>query len=68
MLGRIGVALLWGAGCYVAAVVVTYFLISQFSGNAHDRSMEAGMTAFFIVGPLAGIVGCIVTFIRHKSD
>lgn len=66
MLGRIGRALLWGVGCYVVAVMVTYFLISQFSRNTHDRSMEAGMTAFFIIGPLAAIVGGSVAFVRHK--
>lgn len=66
MLGRIGMALLWGAGSYIVAVLVTWFLISKFSRNTHDRSMEAGMTAFFIVGPLAAIIGGIVAFIRHK--
>lgn len=45
MPGRIGIALLWGAGTYAVAAGVTYFLIAQFSRNTHDRSMEAGMTA-----------------------
>ena len=66
MLGRIGMALLWGVGCYIVAALIGYFLISKLSTNTHDRSMEAAMTAFFLIGPLGAIIGAIVAFVRHK--
>ena len=35
-------------------------LVSLFSGNVHDRSLETSMTAAFVTGPLGAIVGMFV--------
>ena len=35
-------------------------LISLFSGNVHDKSLETSMTAAFVTGPLGAIVGMFV--------
>lgn len=46
---------------YVVGALVGYALVSGLSSNAHDRSVEAAMTAAFVAGPggagLAGIAG-----------
>lgn len=46
---------------YVVGALVGYALVSGLSGNTHDRSVEAAMTAAFVAGPagavLAGIAG-----------
>jgi hypothetical protein len=40
-----------------------YWLIQLFSGNTFDRSMEAGMTAVFAIGPLGAVVGLVTGLI-----
>jgi len=34
-------------------------LVSMFSSNTHDRSLEAAMTGAFFIGPICGILGFI---------
>jgi hypothetical protein len=41
-----------------------YFLISWFSSNTHDRSVEAAMTAAFVFGPFAALIAFIVGVVR----
>ena len=53
-------------GCYLAGAVVGYFLTTTLSSNSHDKQMEASMTAAFFFGPVAGIIGFIVNFIRLR--
>ena len=45
---------------YVGAAVGGYFLVGWLSSNAHDRSVEAAMTAAFVFGPIGAIVAFIV--------
>lgn len=66
MLARIGYGVLWAFGAYILAALAAYFLIMQLSSNAHDRQMEAGMTAAFFIGPVAALLGFIVGFLRHR--
>lgn len=63
---RIGISFLWAVGCYIGAAIVGYVLIMGTSSNTHDRQMEAGMTAAFLFGPVAAIVGFIINFIRLR--
>lgn len=67
MLGRVGRALLWGAIGYVAGAVATYWLIMWLSSNAHDRSLEASMTAAFVGGPLCAVVGLVAGAVRRSA-
>ena len=50
---RFGIAMFFALVAYVAAAVAGYFLVGPFSGNTHDRSVEAAMTRAFVFGPLA---------------
>jgi hypothetical protein len=62
---RFGIALLYAIGGYVAGAVLGYFLIVQFSGNVHDRDVEAAMTSAFVAGPLGAVIAFIVGFVRN---
>ena len=64
MLKRLGVAVLWAVVAYIIGAVAGGFLVMQFSGNMHDRSMEAGMTAMFFFGPAAAVLAFFVSLIR----
>jgi len=57
---RAATGLLCAVGGYALGGLVGYFLIAWFSGNAHDRAMEAAMTGAFVVGPFAAIVAFVV--------
>jgi hypothetical protein len=65
MLLRLGRATLWAALGYVSAAVLTYVLVMWLSSNTHDRQMEAGMTAAFVVGPAAGLLGFLMGLRRR---
>ncbi len=67
---RLGIALLCAVAGYIAAAFVGYFLISWFSSNMHDRSVEAAMTSAFVLGPLGAVVAFVVGFIRggHRTQ
>lgn len=52
---------------YVAGGVLGYFLLIVLSSNQHDRDVEAAMTGAFVTGPLLGIVGAIVGFVRRPG-
>lgn len=49
---------------YLFAAGLAYFLISQYSGNKHDRAMEAIMSAIFIAGPIGAVIGGVVGFVK----
>ena len=53
---RIGIGLLSGAGGYLSGAVAGYLLVWTFSGNVHDRELEAAMTGAYIVGPAVAVV------------
>ena len=59
MLRRLGFGLLFAVVAYVAAAFASYFLISAFSSNVHDRSVEAAMTSAFIFGPVGALLGFV---------
>jgi hypothetical protein len=61
---RFGFGLLFGVAGYLIVAVAGYFLISQFSANMHDRSVEAAMTSIFVFGPIGAVLGFILGVIR----
>lgn len=65
ILKAIGIALLSGIGGYVAGIFLGILLVNLFSSNIYDKSMEAGMTGFFVVGPLLALVAAIVGFVVY---
>ncbi|HEV8501832.1 MAG TPA: hypothetical protein VGR63_09635 [Casimicrobiaceae bacterium] len=56
---RFAIGLLCAIVGYVAIAVAGYFLVSLFSPNMHDRSVEAAMTAAFVFGPIGAILAFI---------
>jgi hypothetical protein len=52
---------------YVGLALVGYALIEIFSGNRHDRSLEASMTAVFVFGPIGAIIGIVTGALLPKS-
>ena len=65
---RFFVAVLWALGAYVVVAFASYFLVLQFSPNAHDRSVEAAMTSVFFYGPVGALVGFIFAFVRGRPS
>jgi cation transporter-like permease len=65
---RFGVGVLCAIGGYLLGALVGYFLIAAFSGNTHDRSVEAAMTSAFVVGPFSAVIAFVlgVAFARRK--
>jgi hypothetical protein len=51
---------------YPLFAVVGYGTIGLFSGNHFDGSVEASMTAAFVIGPLGAIIGLITGAILGK--
>jgi hypothetical protein len=56
---RIVFALLGLLVGYPVFAFAGYWAIALFSGNMHDRSVEASMTAVFVIGPVGAIIGVI---------
>ena len=51
---------------YAAGAVLGYLAITLLSGNTHDKSLEAAMTAAFVAGPLGAIVGLVMALMRAR--
>ncbi|WP_342083732.1 hypothetical protein [Dyadobacter sp. OTU695] len=61
-------SLLIAVAAYLIAAVGGYFLITKLSSNTHDRSMEATMTAAFVLGPIAAIIAFIVAYLMLRAN
>jgi cytochrome bd-type quinol oxidase subunit 2 len=61
-------SLLIAVAAYLAAAVGGYFLITKLSANSHDRSMEASMTAAFVLGPIAAIIAFIAAYLMLRAN
>jgi hypothetical protein len=48
---------------YLVFAFAGYWAIELFSDNAFDRSLEASMTAIFVIGPAGAIFGLITGLI-----
>ena len=64
MIRRLGIGLLCAVAGYLLGAFGGGFLVSVFSSNQHDRSVEAAMTGAFVIGPLAAIVGFVAGLTR----
>jgi len=65
--GRIVRGLVFGVVGYAVGAFGGGYLVSVLSSNQHDRSVEAAMTGAFVLGPIVGLVACIVGVVRTKS-
>jgi len=63
---RFGIGILFGIGGYIIMAVAGYFLVEMFSGNTHDRDVEAAMTSVFFWGPIGGIAAFIAGMVWGK--
>jgi hypothetical protein len=63
---RLVIGLLCGMGGYVLAAFGGYWLIAWLSSNAHDRSVEAAMTAAFVCGPIGALIAFFVGFVLGR--
>jgi hypothetical protein len=52
---------------YPVFAFVGYGAIGLFSGNHFDSSVEASMTAAFVIGPVGAIIGLITGIIFGKK-
>ncbi len=53
-------------GGYIAGALLGAAMIELFSGNRHDRSVEAAMTGAFVTGPLGALVSLIAAFLWRR--
>ena len=56
----------WGSRLGIIMAVAGYFLVEMFSGNTHDRDVEAAMTSVFFWGPIGGIAAFIAGMVWGK--
>jgi hypothetical protein len=56
-----------GLGGYVLGRIGGFALVTQFSSNQHDRSLEAAMTGFFVTGPLVAILAAVAGVILRLA-
>ena len=61
MLRIFGYALAFAGGGYIAGVLLGIGLVTAFSQNRHDKSMEAGMTGFFFAGPAVAVLAFLAS-------
>ena len=61
---RVVMAIVFAIGGYLIGALLGYALVSNLSGNPHDRELEAAMTAAFVIGPCcafaAGLAGAVL--------
>lgn len=58
--------MLFGAGGFAVGVAITWGLVLLLSGNTHDLSVEAPMTAFFVGGPAGALLGMVGGVISRR--
>ena len=63
-----GLAVLSAIGGYVIGLFGGMLLIETFSANRHDKSLEAAMTAAFVIGPLMAVAAVIVVLIFRSRQ
>lgn len=54
---------------YLVGLVGGLWLVTTFSSNTHDGSVEAVMTSAFVVGPITAVLALVGTlvFLRRRS-
>ena len=66
MLKRIAFGLLFAVVGYCLGLFGGMALIEATSSNQYDRSLEAGMTGAFVIGPLVAVAGFIAGAVWAK--
>lgn len=56
---RLMISVLGAVAGFVLFAIGGYAMVQLLSSNTHDLAVEAIMTAFFVAGPLGGIIGII---------
>jgi hypothetical protein len=64
---RVGIGLAGAVLGYLAGAFGGGFLVSEFSSNTHDRSVEAAMTGAFVFGPMGAVAGFLIAFFRSRA-
>jgi len=59
--------LLWAVGGYVVGAFGGGALVSAFSSNVHDRSVEAAMSGAFFFGPMLAVAAFITALVWRRS-
>ncbi len=57
----VGLSILALIGGYLLGLVAGYALVTCFSPNRHDKSVEAATTAAFVVGPACAVIALLTT-------
>ena len=52
---------------YALGAALGYGAIQVYSGNVHDKDLEAVMTAFFATGPLGAALGVAAALIMGRK-
>jgi hypothetical protein len=66
MFRRILFGFLWCIPSYLAGAGIGIVLVSLFSANKFDVSVEAVMTAAFVTGPFFALIGFILGVVMTK--
>jgi hypothetical protein len=64
---RFGIALLWAVGGYLVGAFGGGWLMTEFSSNMHDRSVEAAMSGAFFFGPVLAVAAFIAAMVWRRS-
>jgi hypothetical protein len=64
---RLAIGLLFALLGYGLGAIGGGVLVSLFSSNTHDKSVEAAMTGAFVVGPLVAVLGFLAGFLGTKA-
>jgi len=64
---RFGIALLWAVGGYLVGAFGGGWLVTEFSSNMHDRSVEAAMSGAFFFGPVLAVAAFIAAMLWRRS-
>ena len=56
---RLARTISFAATGYLAGAIAGLALVSIFSGNSHDKSIEMVMTAAFFTGPVGAVIGLL---------
>ena len=62
-----GIALLWAVGGYLVGAFGGGWLVTEFSSNMHDRSVEAAMSGAFFFGPVLAVAAFIAAMLWRRS-
>lgn len=63
---RFLLAVLGLVGGYAVGVGAGLALVSLFSPNMHDKSVEMAMTAAFVTGPIGAVAGLVARIILSR--